>query len=187
MKSLRPWLVCLALLVPLAMPRAAMAEQKARAVSSDEAQLQKFNAFADALLKKTKASIEARMESLDEKATSLFEQGTEIAMASMTAVVRDRLAPFKSVLFGAPPEADQIYADGKKQFEQDMKTLSVRVANLMADEISGAKNEIKTAQAKIAEEHTKLPASVKARAAKQQKESAAKLLAFVDRAAAALR
>ena len=182
MKRVAPWLFCLALLAPLAAPATAAAEQRARPVVGDEAQLQRFNAFSQALFKKTKASVEARLENLDEKANSLFDQGTEIAIASMTAYIQDRLAPLKSTLFGAPPEADQIYADGKKQFEQDMKALSVRVANVMADEISGAKTEIKAAEATIAAEQAKLPASVKTRAAKQRVDFAAKLGVLVNRA-----
>jgi hypothetical protein len=105
----------------------------------------------------------------------------------MTAFIEDRLAPYKKTLFGPPPEAEQIYAEGKMQFEQDMKALTVRVANVIADEIAGAKREIKLAEAKIAAEQAKLPANVKARAAKQQAAYATKLGAISNRADAAQR
>jgi hypothetical protein len=182
MRSLRFWLFCIALVAPMATPRAAAAEQAAKPAATDEARLRQFSSFSQAVFKKTKQEVEARLASLDEKANNLFDQGTEIAIASMTAFVEDRLAPYKKTLFGPPPEAEQIYAEGKKQFEQDMKALTVRVANVMADEITGAKREIRLAEAKIAAEQAKLPASVKARAAKQQAEYATKLGAISSRA-----
>jgi hypothetical protein len=181
-KPLRKLLLCFALLAPLGLPSTAVAEQKAKPVLSDAAQLEKFNAFSKALFEKTRQSVEARLQNLDEKASNLFDHGTEMAMASMTAMIQERIAPLKSVLFGAPPEADQIYADGKKQFEQDMKALTVRVANVLADEIAGAKREIRAAEESIAREQAKLPASVKPRAAKQQADYAAKLGAMTSRA-----
>lgn len=187
MKRCRQWLFCLALLAPLAIPATAAAEQKARPALSDEAQLQKLNVFSQALFKRTKQSVDARLANLDDKANNLFDQGTEIAIASMTAFIQERLAPYKSTLFGTPPEADQIYAEGKKQFDEDMKALAVRVANVIADEVAGAKREINAAQTRIADMHAKLPASARARAAKQRAEYAAKLGSLTDRAVAALR
>lgn len=168
-------------------PRTTNAEPRARPAQADEGHLRQFKASSDALFKKTKASVDARLANLGDKANNLFDQGTEIAMASMTAFIEERLAPYKSKLFGVPPEADQIYAEGKKQFEEDMKALAVRVANVIADEVAGAKSEIKAAEAEIAAAQAKLPASVRLRAEKQRAGYAAKLAALGNRAAEGVR
>ena len=187
MRRFRPWLVCCTLMALATVPRTTNAEPRARPAQADEGHLRQFKASSDALFKKTKASVDARLANLGDKANNLFDQGTEIAIASMTAFIEERLAPYKSKLFGVPPEADQIYAEGKKQFEEDMKALAVRVANVIADEVAGAKSEIKAAEAEIAAAQAKLPASVKLRAEKQRAGYAAKLAALGNRAAEAIR
>lgn len=187
MKRLIPWLLGLALLLPATLPAVAGAEPTTRSGLGDEGELQRFDSFSQAAFKKTRASVDARLANLDDQANNLFDQGTEIAFASMTASIQERLAPYKNTLFGPPPEAEQIYAEGKQQFEQDMKALAVRVANVIADEVAGAKREIALAEANIAAEHAKLPAPLRARAAKRRADYAAKLAALANRAAAALR
>lgn len=180
-EKFRPLLVCV--LLAALVPGVARAQTKPK--STDDIALEKLDAFSDALFKKTRRSVEDRLQDLDEKANHLFDQGTEIAMAAMTAHIEERLARFKSALFGTPPEAEAIYADGKKQFEEDMKALSVRVANVIADEVAGAKREIELAKARIAAERAKLPASARARA-EERPDYFGKLIAFADSAGRAL-
>jgi hypothetical protein len=192
MRRQRLWGFCLVLLAQASITTAAVAEESAaladQQAAREAAQLRKFNTFTQETFRTTQRSVEARLRDLDEKANHLFDQGTEIALAAMTSVIEERTGQYKleharssgpilrlkELFLGLPVEVDQIYTDGKKQFEQDMKALAVRVAIVVAAEVDGAKNEIKAAQAKIASAQAKLPASIKARALKQRAEYAKK-------------
>ncbi len=163
-------LLCLALASPVASPARADAAPVATTALSEEAEAARFHAFAEAAYQKAKTTVDARLVNLDSKAQHLFEHGTELALAAMESKVRERLLPFKGTLFGPPPEAARVYAEGKLQFEEDLRALVVRVAEIVATEIAGAKDAIKVARESVAAERAKLSPSARERVAKEERE-----------------
>lgn len=161
-------------------------QQKAR----EELELSKFSNFVVATFNTAKASVDKRLENLETTVNTLFDQGTDAALARMKSYVEDALFDYKlkryllmpggsllwikDQILDLPPEVNRFYEAGRNLFTAAMDALAVKVANLVERELAAAKNDVAQAQAKIAAAQAALSPGVRARGAQLTAEYAEK-------------
>ncbi|MGO4259056.1 phage tail protein [Lysobacter sp. TAB13] len=161
-------------------------QQKAR----EELELSKFTSFVVNTFNACKASVDKRLENLETSVNSLFDAGTDAALASMKSYVEDALFDYKlkryllmpggsllwikDQIMDLPPEVNRFYEAGRTLFTSAMDALAVKVANLVERELAAAKAEVAQAQGKIAAAQAALSPAVQARGAQLTAEYADK-------------
>lgn len=161
-------------------------QQKAR----EELELSKFSNFVVATFNTAKAAVDKRLENLETSVNTIFDQGTDAALARMKSYVEDALFDYKlkryllmpggsllwikDQILDLPPEVNRFYEAGRNLFTAAMDALAVKVANLVERELAAAKNDVAQAQAKIATAQAALSPGVRARGAQLTAEYAEK-------------
>ncbi len=161
-------------------------QQKAK----EELELKKFTDFVVSTFEGVKTSVDRRLEKLEETVNSLFDAGTDAAIARMKSYVEDQLFQYKmdryllrvggSLLWirdqflDLPSEVNRFYEAGRRMFTAAMDALAMRVANLVERELAAAKGEVTRAQGRIAAAQAALSPAVRARGAQVAGEYAEK-------------
>lgn len=161
-------------------------QQKAR----EEQELKKFSDFVTKTFEDTKTSVDKRLATLEETVNTMFDTGTDAALAKMKSYVEDALFKYKidryllriggallwikDQILDLPPEVSRFYEAGRNLFTAAMDALATRVANHVEKELAGAKGEVSQAQAKIATAQAALSPGVRARGAQVTAEYADK-------------
>jgi hypothetical protein len=161
-------------------------QQKAK----EELELKKFTDFVVSTFEGVKTSVDRRLDKLEETVNSLFDAGTDAAIARMKSYVEDQLFQYKmdryllrvggSLLWirdqflDLPSEVNRFYEAGRKLFTAAMDALATRVANLVERELAAAKGEVSRAQGRIAAAQAALSPAVRARGAQVAGEYAEK-------------
>lgn len=161
-------------------------QQKAK----EELELKKFTDFVVSTFEGVKTSVDKRLERLEETVNTMFDAGTDAAIARMKSYVEDQLFQYKmdryllrvggsllwirDQILDLPPEVNRFYEAGRKLFTGAMDALAARVASLVERELAAAKGEVSRAQARIAAAQAALSPAVRARGAQVAGEYAEK-------------
>lgn len=161
-------------------------QQKAK----EELELKKFTDFVVSTFEGVKTSVDKRLERLEETVNTLFDTGTDAAIARMKSYVEDQLFQYKmdryllrvggsllwirDQILDLPPEVNRFYDAGRKLFTGAMDALAARVASLVERELAAAKGEVSSAQGRIAAAQAALSPAVRARGAQVAGEYAEK-------------
>ncbi|HEY1137820.1 MAG TPA: hypothetical protein VGE64_10040 [Xanthomonadaceae bacterium] len=161
-------------------------QQKAK----EELELKKFTDFVVSTFEGVKTSVDKRLERLEETVNTLFDTGTDAAIARMKSYVEDQLFQYKmdryllrvggsllwirDQILDLPPEVNRFYDTGRKLFTGAMDALAARVASLVERELAAAKGEVSSAQGRIAAAQAALSPAVRARGAQVAGEYAEK-------------
>jgi hypothetical protein len=161
-------------------------QQKAK----EELELKKFTDFVVSTFEGVKTSVDKRLERLEETVNTLFDTGTDAAIARMKSYVEDQLFQYKmdryllrvggsllwirDQILDLPPEVNRFYEAGRKMFTAAMDALAMRVASLVERELAAAKAEVSRAQARISAAQAALSPAVRARGAQVAGEYAEK-------------
>ena len=157
------------------------------AKQKDEAERKKVADNVEAIYNKTKAQVEAKLSALDEEVNSIFDSGTDAALAAMKAYVEARIDAYKDDRYsgvigkgrwirdqfkGLPEEANRFYVEGRNLFARLMDAVIVRVANLVEQRLREAKALVAAGQAEIKTYVESLPKNLKSVGQSAQKEVA---------------
>lgn len=161
-----------------------------RQKAKEELELKRFTDFVVTTFENVKVSVDKRLGKLEETVNSLFDAGTDAAIARMKSYVEDRLFQYKldryllqiggsllwirDQILDLPPEVNRFYEAGRKMFTSAMDALAERVANLVERELAAAKAEVSRAQGRIAAAQAALSPAVRARGAQVAGEYAEK-------------
>lgn len=155
---------------------AAVLTRQQAAKLKDEARRKEVVANIEKLFGKTKAAVEAKLNSLDTEVTSLFDRGADAAINNMKTYSRKEIEKYKderySGIRGAarwladrfrpvPPGIKAILQKARTVFMQEMDVLIVRIAKLVDTRLAEAKAEIDRGQAAIKTYVNKLPADLR--------------------------
>jgi hypothetical protein len=166
----------------------AVLARQAAAKAADEQKRKDVTDHIEQIYNRTKANVEARLNSLETEVGTLFDQGVDAALKAMTDYVDARmtryklerylLKPFGAALWikdqflGLPDEANVFYEQGRSLFTKLMNALVVRVAALVEQRLKEAKDEVAKGQAEIATFVASQPKELQAVAKKAQSEVA---------------
>ena len=157
------------------------------AKQKDEAERKKVADTVEAIYSKTKTQVEAKLSALDEEVNSIFDSGTDAALAAMKAYVEARIDAYKDERYsglrgkarwirdqfkGLPEAANRFYVEGRNLFARLMDAVIVRVANLVEQRLREAKALVAAGQAEIKTYVDSLPKNLKSVGKSAQKEVA---------------
>lgn len=157
------------------------------AKQKDEAERKKVADTVEAIYTKTKAAVEAKLSALDEEVNSIFDSGTDAALAAMKAYTEARIDAYKEQRYsgaigkgrwirdqfkGLPEAANRFYVEGRNLFARLMDAVIVRVANLVEQRLREAKALVAAGQAEIKTYVDSLPKNLKSVGQAAQKEVA---------------
>src|SRR5206468_8842567 len=132
----------------------------------DEAKRKEITDKIEQIFTNTKARVDKKLADLDTEVGTIFDQGTEKALAMMTDYVESRILRYKLERYltipivglarwirdqvkGLPDEVNAFYEEGRRLFQAIMDALIVRVANLVELRLKEAKAEVAKGQAEI--------------------------------------
>jgi len=163
----------------------AVLSKQAAAKARDEAKRKEVTDHIEQIYNKTKASVEAKLNSLETDVNAMFDAGTDAALKAMTDYVEARIDAYKddrySGLLGAgrwirdkfkglPDEANVFYEEGRAKCTRMMNALVVKVAAIVEQRLKEAKDEVAKGQAEIKTYVASQPKELKAVAEKAQKD-----------------
>jgi hypothetical protein len=139
-------------------------EQKAK----DEAARAKVTAGIEAIFAMTKMRVDEKLASIDTEVNSMFDRGTEAALAAMKRFVNGKIRDYKirrylsiplvglarwvrDQFLNLPDEVNVFYEQGRQLFQAQMDALIVRVAALVEQRLKEAKTEVAKGKQKIQE------------------------------------
>jgi hypothetical protein len=139
-------------------------EQKAK----DEAARAKVTAGIEAIFAATKMRVDEKLASIDTEVNSMFDRGTEAALAAMKRFVNGKIRDYKirrylsiplvglarwvrDQFLNLPDEVNVFYEQGRQLFQAQMDALIVRVAALVEQRLKEAKTEVAKGKQKIQE------------------------------------
>jgi hypothetical protein len=144
----------------------AVLSKQAAAKAKEELERKKVTDHIEGIYNRTKATVEAKLSSLDTEVGTMFDTGVDAALKTMTDFVEGKLDRYKEEryfnsafgglkwakdkLFGLPDEVNVFYEQGRAVFTRTMDALVVRVAALVEQRLKEAKNEVAKGQAEIA-------------------------------------
>ncbi|MCM8593866.1 hypothetical protein [Accumulibacter sp.] len=145
----------------------------------EEAERQKVAAHIEGIFARTKARVEARLQSLDGEVSAIFDPGVDAALTAMKSFVDDRIFKYKLERYltipglglarwlrdqalGLPDEVNAFYEQGRRVFQAAMDRLIDRVANLVETRLAQAKADVESGQNEIRGFVAGLPANLKA-------------------------
>jgi len=165
----------------------AVLSKQAAAKARDEAKRKEVTDHIEQIYNKTKANVEAKLNSLETDVNAMFDAGTDAALKTMTDYVEARIDAYKddrySGLLGAgrwirdkfkglPDEANVFYEEGRAKFTRMMNALVVKVAAIVEQRLKEAKDEVAKGQAEIKAFVASQPKELRAVAEKAQKDVA---------------
>ncbi|HEY9285568.1 MAG TPA: OmpH family outer membrane protein, partial [Pyrinomonadaceae bacterium] len=157
------------------------------AKQKDEAERKKVADTIEAIYGKTKTQVEAKLAALDEEVNSIFDSGTDAALAAMKAYVEARIDAYKEERYsgaigkgrwirdqfkGLPEAANRFYVEGRDLFARLMDRVIVRVANLVEQRLRESKALVAAGQSEIKKYVDGLPKNLKSVGQAAQKEVA---------------
>jgi ATP-dependent protease ClpP protease subunit len=144
--------------------KAGVSSKQADAKKKDEQERQQVTDRIEAIFNKTKQQVEQKLSALDEEVNTIFDSGTETALADMKQFVEQKIDDYKDDRYsgiigkgrwirdqfkGLPEEANVFYEQGRDRFARSMDKLVVRVANLVEQRLREAKALVAAGQAEI--------------------------------------
>jgi hypothetical protein len=153
-----------AMLQGKAKSKAGVSSKQEEAKKKDEQERQQVTDRIEAIFNKTKQRVEEKLTALDAEVNTIFDTGTEAALAAMKSYVEKRIDDYKDERYsgiigkgrwirdqfkGLPEEANAFYVAGRNLFTQLMDALVVRVANLVETRLREAKALVAGGQAEI--------------------------------------
>jgi hypothetical protein len=166
----------------------AVLARQAAAKAADEKKRKDVTDHIEQIYNRTKANVEAKLNSLETEVGTMFDQGVDAALKAMTDFVDARmtryklerylLKPFGAALWikdqflGLPDEVNVFYEQGRNLFTRLMNALVVKVAALVEQRLKEAKDEVTKGQAEIAAYVASQPKELQAVAKKAQSEVA---------------
>jgi hypothetical protein len=140
----------------------------------DEQERKKVADDIEGIYNRAKECVETKLATLETEVGTIFDAGTDAALAAMTSYVNTRLHRYKVDRYlsiplvgqarwvrdqfrGLPDEVNVFYTEGRALFTSRMDALVVRVANLVETRLKEAKAEIARGQAEIKQYVAKLP------------------------------
>ena len=165
----------------------AVLSRQAVAKAKDEAKRKEVTDHIEQIYNNTKASVEAKLNSLETDVGALFDSGTDAALKAMTDYVERRISDYKGDRYsgllggarwirdqfkGLPEEANAFYVEGRALFTRLMNALVVKVAAIVEKRLKEAKDEVAKGQAEIKTYVASQPKELQAVAKSAQKEVA---------------
>lgn len=156
--------------------KAGVSSKQADAKKKDEQERQQVTDRIEAIFNKTKQQVETKLNALDGEVNSIFDAGTDAALAAMKAYVEARIDAYKDDRYsgiigkgrwirdqfkGLPDETKVFYTDGRNLFQRMMDVVVQRVANLVETRLREAKALVAAGQAEIKSYVSSLPAKLK--------------------------
>ncbi len=144
--------------------KAGVSSKQADAKKKDEQERQQVTDRIEAIFNKTKQQVEAKLGALDGEVNTIFDAGTEAALAAMKSYVEARIDAYKDDRYsgvigkgrwirdqfkGLPDETKVFYTDGRNLFQRMMDVVVQRVANLVETRLREAKSLVASGQAEI--------------------------------------
>jgi hypothetical protein len=143
----------------------------------EEQELKTFTDFVKTTFDQCKASVDKRLQLLEDQVNDLFDKGVEAAIANMKSYVEDELLKYKFKRYALmpwlwikdqfldlPDEVNRFYEQGRQRFTAQMNAVAALVAAVVESQLAAAKDEVKQAQAKIAAAQKALSPAVQSRA-----------------------
>ncbi|HET9918617.1 MAG TPA: hypothetical protein VFQ30_02155, partial [Ktedonobacteraceae bacterium] len=142
------------------------------AKQKDEARRKEVTDTIEKIYSETKQKVEAKLASLENDVSSMFDKGIEDAMTKMKSYIDQKMDAYKDdryggigggllwasdKLFGMPDEVNVYYETGRKLFMQDLDTLVVSISRVVETRLKEAKDEIAKGQARIRDYVKSLP------------------------------
>lgn len=146
----------------------------------DEADRKKVAGDIEKIYNETKQTVENKLASLETDVSTMFDQGADAALKSMTDYIDTRMSKWKyerylylgpviggarwlkDKLFGLPKDVDIFYEEGRKLFTKQLDDLVVRIANVVETRLKEAKDEITRGQKRISDYVNGLPKNLQA-------------------------
>lgn len=140
--------------------------KKSAAKQKEEKERADVSREINAIYDKTKVEVEGILTGLDGKVNTEFETGERHARQEFTAKHKADMEAYKDRRYGGPggwalwtadlfmdlpAEADKIFDDAKKLYEQRMEAVVNKVADIIGTELGNAKNKIAEGRQKIKE------------------------------------
>jgi hypothetical protein len=157
------------------------------AKQKDEARRKEVTDKIEKIYNETKQAVEARLASLENDVSSMFDKGIEAAMTNMKGYIDQKMEAYKDdryggwdgallwasdKLFGMPDEVNVFYEHGRKLFMQDLDALIVSIAKVVETRLKEAKEEIAKGQMCIRDYVKSLPKDLQAVGKAAEKEVA---------------
>jgi len=149
---------------------------KGKTKSKDEAKRAEVTAKIQGIFAATEADVKKILDGIDPKVEAAFSQGEAGARsafesyvaAKMSAYKKDRYGGWlgglrwaKDKLLGMPDKVNEFYAAGREIYLKEMDGVISRVADIVGNDLSAAKQRIATGKAEIASYVESLPADLK--------------------------
>lgn len=140
--------------------------KKSAAKQKEEKERADVSREINAIYDKTKVEVEGILTGLDGKVATEFEAGERQARQEFTAKHKADMEAYKDRRYGGPggwalwtadlfmdlpAEANKVFDDAKKLYEQKMEAVINKVADLIGTELGNAKNKIAEGRQKIKE------------------------------------
>ena len=142
-----------------------VAGQQSATQAKDEGKRAEVTADIKRIFDKTKTDVTKILTDLDGLVTTTFEEGEREAKAAFTADHKARMEKYKDARYsgvtgwarwtadlftGLPAEANQLFQESRKLYEQRMQVVIARVADVVGRELTRAKDRIAAGRAEIA-------------------------------------
>ena len=143
--------------------------------SKDEARRAEVTAKVQAIFTATEADVKKLLDGLDPKVETAFETGEKAARAAFESYVSAKMSAYKKdryggwlgglrwakdKLLGMPSKVDEFYAAGRELYLKEMDGVISRVADIVATDLTAAKQRIAAGKAEIAGYVKGLPADL---------------------------
>lgn len=144
--------------------KAGVSSKQADAKKKDEQERQQVADRIEAIFNSTKLKVEEKLNALDGEVNTIFDAGTEAALAAMKAYVEARIDAYKEERYegvigkgrwikdqfkGLPAETKAFYTEGRNLFQRMMDVVVQRVANLVETRLREAKALVAAGQGEI--------------------------------------
>ena len=154
---------------------AGLVADKGKTKSKDEIKRAEVTAKVQAIFTATEADVKKKLDGIDPKVEAAFEQGEAGAKAAfegfvagkMNAYKKDRYSGWlgglrwaKDKLLGMPAKVDEFYEAGRELYLKQMDGVISRVADIVGNDLTDAKQRIARGKTEIASYVRSLPADL---------------------------
>ncbi len=147
--------------------------------TKDNSERAKIAKDIDGIYEKTKTEVETTLASLDESVNSNFEAGNQRATRQFEDYVERKMDEYKEERYGAwfdprgwgtrladavvglPDEVNRFFVEGRNRYEEIMKVELKAIAELVADQLTKAKDRIREGREEVKAYVEKLPDNLK--------------------------
>jgi hypothetical protein len=158
---------------------------KGKTKSKDEAKRAEVTARVQAIFATTEADVKKILDGIDPKVEKAFEEGEAAARKSFETFVAAKMAAYKEdrysgwlgglrwakdKLLGMPDAVNRFYEAGRELYLKQMDTVISRVADIVGNDLTAAKQRIAKGRTEIASYVKSLPANLQKVGAEASKE-----------------